>query len=63
MKPTLAGRALAALDTPGGHIVICFALMGLACGMYHGKMPEYKEVLTGSLAVLFAAMRGRGGAA
>jgi hypothetical protein len=53
---------IAQVDTPGGHIMVCSLLIIVATGMYFLKVPEYRDVLVGSLTVLFAAMRGKGGA-
>ena len=56
------GSFISLIDTPGGHIIVCSFLIVVATGMYFLKVPEYRDVLVGSLAVLFAAMRGKGGA-
>jgi hypothetical protein len=54
---------IAQVDTPGGHIMVCLVVIAMAIGMYFLKIPEYKDMVVGALAVLFAAMRGKGGAA
>jgi hypothetical protein len=53
---------IAQVDTPGGHILVCLTVIVIAVGMFFLKIPEYKDMVVGALAVLFAAMRGKGGA-
>jgi hypothetical protein len=52
---------LDAIDTPGGHIVVCLALILIGTGLLKIGIPRGEELIVGAGAVLFAAMRGRGG--
>jgi hypothetical protein len=46
------------LDTAGGHIMVCLALIGIGAGFYVLKIPKAEDLIVGATGVLFAAMRG-----
>jgi hypothetical protein len=48
------------IDTPGGHILVCIALIFIGAGMWKFGMPKSDELIVGATAVIFAAMRGDG---
>ena len=49
------------IDTPGGHILICLLLIGIAAGMWMCHVPKSDDLMVGAMSVLFGSMRGRGG--
>jgi hypothetical protein len=51
---------LDAIDTPGGHIIVCILLIGIGAGMWKLGMPKGDDLIVGATGVLFAAMRGAG---
>lgn len=53
---------LSSLDTPGGHIVVCLALMILGAAFIKAHVPKGEDVIVGAVGVLYGSMRGRGGA-
>ncbi|HXP88816.1 MAG TPA: hypothetical protein VN841_29110 [Bryobacteraceae bacterium] len=51
-----------ALDTPGGHMVICLFLIALSALMLHFGLPDEGKALgAAATGTLFYAMTGRGG--
>lgn len=48
------------LDTPGGHIAVCFILILTGAGLYLLHIPKAEDLIVGGGAVIFAAMRGTG---
>ncbi len=46
------------LDTPGGHIAVCFALILTGAALWAWHVPKSEDLIVGSTGVLFAAMRG-----
>lgn len=49
---------LDSLDTPGGHILVCFVLILTGTGMWFFHVPKAEDLIVGASAVIFAAMRG-----
>ena len=49
---------LSALDTPGGHILVCMALIGIGALFHACGVPKAEDLIVGATAALFAAMRG-----
>ena len=52
---------IAQLDTPGGHIVVCFGLIVLGALLFKLGIPKTDDLIVGATGVLFGSMRGRGG--
>jgi len=48
-----------ALDTPGGHIVICIALLGVAALFVKLNVPPEHPVVVFALGVLARSMMGK----
>lgn len=52
----------AAIDTPGGHMVICMALIGMGFSAHKlGLAVQGDTLITGATAAIFFAMKGNNG--
>lgn len=52
----------AAIDTPGGHIVVCFFLIGVGAMFHRAGLPTQGDLVFGqATAVIFKAMVGQNG--
>lgn len=52
----------AELDTPGGHIIVCFAIMLVGATMHWiGVMDIGRDLIVGAAAAIYGAMKGRNG--
>jgi hypothetical protein len=49
------------LDTPGGHLLVCLALILLGAIFTKFGIPKAEDMIVGAVGVLFGSMRGRGG--
>ena len=51
---------LDSLDTPGGHIVLMFALMIFGVGMIHYSIMEGSTIVTGSFGAILIMLKEKG---
>ena len=56
----MPNKFLAAIDTPGGHILVCSIMIIVGGIMFKINIPKGEDIIVGAVAVLFAAMRGKG---
>ena len=49
---------LAALDSPGGHIAVCLAVVVLGAVFCALQIPKGEDLIVGGASALFACMRG-----
>jgi hypothetical protein len=46
------------LDTPHGHIAVCFALILVGVAMSSLQIPKAEDIIVGSFGALLGALRG-----
>lgn len=47
------------LDTPGGHMLVCFLVILLGASFHALSIPKSDDLIIGGSSVLFMAMRSR----
>jgi hypothetical protein len=51
---------LEALDTQGGHIVVCVGLILLGSGLFRAGITKAEDIILGAFGAVLLAMKGNG---
>jgi hypothetical protein len=60
MTPDRFARTMATMDTPGGHILVCLAVIFIGAAFYFFKVPKGEDLIMMASGALFMAVRGKG---